>query len=107
MPKHTLYIAIEGWLGKAYKVEAITIGFIIGAASINVTAAGRGTPFLISLAPTGTMEQSQTGKKNPANIATINCKAIFSRKIFVILSLDTNTCIIDETNTPNNIKGNA
>ncbi|WP_246599554.1 hypothetical protein [Clostridium lacusfryxellense] len=40
-------------MGNAYKVEAITIGFVIGAASINVTAAGTGIPFLISLAPTG------------------------------------------------------
>ena len=71
----------------------MTIGFTSGADSINVIAADRGTPFFTSLAATGTIAQSQTGKRNPDSMATIYANILFLGNTFTIVSSDTKTCM--------------
>ncbi len=79
----------------------------MGAASIKVTAAERGTPFWISRRITGIMAQSQTGKKTPANTASTVASTALRENSLVMNDSGTRTWITAETNTPRRIKGNA
>ena len=58
-----------GLSGKAYQVERMVIGLMIGLASINRRATDNGTPLSVSALNNGIMAQSHTGKARPLTMA--------------------------------------
>ncbi|MPM47153.1 hypothetical protein SDC9_93861 [bioreactor metagenome] len=84
-----------------------TIGLMMGADSIKVTAIPGATPFLTSRVMTGGVAHSQTGKKAPANRAVRNPSPNLVGKTLTSQPSGIKTCIADEIKTPISIKGKA
>ena len=107
MPNSTLYKAIIGFSGKAYRVAITDIGFKIGAASIKVIAIGIATPFFIRPVIIGTVAHSHTGSTNPPKIAVKNPSPYLFGKAFIIKLAEIKTCRIEDMSIPKSINGKA
>src|SRR6476659_2366748 len=91
----------------ATNVDAITTGFTIGAASMNVTAAAGARPLRASRRATGTDPHSHTGNAIPAIAAAGSWTARGSVASFANVEAGTKTSISAETSAPRATNGMA